>query len=35
MSTALEGVFVLKPRRLGDARGWFTESWNEALREKL
>jgi len=27
--TALEGVLVLKPRRFGDARGWFSETWNE------
>lgn len=27
-TTALPGVVILKPRRFGDARGWFTESWN-------
>ena len=27
-STQLEGVFVLTPKRFGDDRGWFTESWN-------
>ncbi len=26
--TALEGVKILTPRRLGDARGFFSESWN-------
>ncbi|MER0240306.1 dTDP-4-dehydrorhamnose 3,5-epimerase [Fulvimarina sp. MAC8] len=28
--TALDGVLILKPRRFGDARGWFTESYNAA-----
>lgn len=28
--TALPEVLVLTPRRFGDARGWFTESWNAA-----
>lgn len=27
-STFLEGVFVLTPKRFGDDRGWFSESWN-------
>ena len=26
--TALPGVLILTPRRLGDARGFFSESWN-------
>lgn len=26
--TDLDGVLVLTPRRFGDERGWFTESWN-------
>jgi len=26
--TSLEGVRILVPRRWGDARGWFMESWN-------
>ncbi|QHQ34089.1 dTDP-4-dehydrorhamnose 3,5-epimerase [Algicella marina] len=26
--TALEGVMVLKPRRFGDQRGFFSETWN-------
>ena len=26
--TALAGVLILTPRRFGDARGWFSESWN-------
>ena len=33
--TALEGVLILTPRRFGDARGWFSETWNrEALRAR-
>jgi dTDP-4-dehydrorhamnose 3,5-epimerase len=28
--TALSGVLILEPRRFGDARGWFTETWNAA-----
>ncbi|MEN3931045.1 dTDP-4-dehydrorhamnose 3,5-epimerase [Microvirga sp. W0021] len=32
--TALDGVIVITPRRFGDARGWFSETWNDArLRE--
>ncbi|MDY8108876.1 dTDP-4-dehydrorhamnose 3,5-epimerase [Fulvimarina sp. 2208YS6-2-32] len=32
--TELEGVVILKPRRFGDGRGWFTESFNTArMRE--
>ncbi|MDO8881430.1 dTDP-4-dehydrorhamnose 3,5-epimerase family protein, partial [Pseudotabrizicola sp.] len=27
-STFLEGVFTISPKRFGDDRGWFTESWN-------
>ena len=27
-TTALDGVLLLTPRRFGDARGWFAESWN-------
>ena len=27
-ATALPGVLILTPRRFGDARGWFSESWN-------
>lgn len=26
--TALSGVKILTPRRFGDARGWFSETWN-------
>lgn len=26
--TALEGVLILTPQRFGDARGFFSESWN-------
>ena len=29
-STALSGVLILIPRRFGDARGWFVETWNAA-----
>ena len=28
--TPLPGVVVLTPRRFGDARGWFSEVWNQA-----
>lgn len=28
--TALPGVSVIVPRRFGDARGWFSETWNRA-----
>jgi dTDP-4-dehydrorhamnose 3,5-epimerase len=28
--TAIADVLVLTPRRFGDARGWFTETWNAA-----
>jgi dTDP-4-dehydrorhamnose 3,5-epimerase len=28
--TALEGVVVLTPRRFGDDRGWFVETWSAA-----
>lgn len=32
--TALEGVLVITPRRFGDARGFFSETWNaKALAE--
>lgn len=27
--TALSGVFILTPARFGDARGFFSESWNK------
>lgn len=30
MPTALDGVFEIQPRRFGDQRGWFSESWNSA-----
>lgn len=26
--TTLDGVLILTPRRFGDDRGWFSESWN-------
>ncbi len=26
--TPLQGVLILAPRRFGDARGWFSETWN-------
>src|SRR6056297_3638214 len=28
VETALPGVVILVPRRFGDARGWFCETWN-------
>jgi dTDP-4-dehydrorhamnose 3,5-epimerase len=28
--TALEGVVIVTPQRFGDARGWFSETWNAA-----
>ena len=32
--TPLAGAYLLKPRRFGDARGWFSEVWNaRALAE--
>ena len=27
-TTALDGVVILTPRRFGDDRGWFSETWN-------
>lgn len=27
-NTPLPGVVLLRPRRFGDARGWFSETWN-------
>ena len=29
--TKLEGVFLLTPKRFGDARGFFSESWNRRV----
>lgn len=29
-ATALPGVMIVTPPRFGDARGWFTETWNAA-----
>jgi dTDP-4-dehydrorhamnose 3,5-epimerase len=29
-TTALEGVLLLTPKRFGDARGFFSETWNKA-----
>jgi len=29
VTTALEGLLILEPQVFGDARGFFTESWNE------
>jgi dTDP-4-dehydrorhamnose 3,5-epimerase len=28
--TALDGVVVFEPRRFGDTRGWFAETWNRS-----
>jgi dTDP-4-dehydrorhamnose 3,5-epimerase len=30
LPTALPGVLVIEPRVFGEARGWFTETWNNA-----
>ena len=27
--TILEGVFIIEPKRFKDARGWFSETWNQ------
>lgn len=32
--TSLPGVVVLTPRRFGDERGWFSETWNRNALEK-
>lgn len=32
--TPLRDVLVLTPRRFGDARGWFSESWNRHTLEE-
>lgn len=32
--TALPGVLLLTPRRFGDGRGWFTESWSARRMEE-
>jgi dTDP-4-dehydrorhamnose 3,5-epimerase len=33
-TTKLDGVMILTPKSFGDARGWFTETWNAArMRE--
>jgi len=31
IATFLPGVFVLAPRRFGDRRGWFCETWNRKV----
>lgn len=33
-NTALPGVLTITPRRFGDDRGWFSESWNRRVLEK-
>lgn len=33
-ATALPGVLILTPRRFGDDRGWFSETWNAAALAK-
>lgn len=30
IATELPGLVLLKPRRFGDERGWFAETWNRA-----
>ena len=32
--TSPPGVAVLTPRRFGDERGWFSETWNRAVLEE-
>ncbi|MCC5999897.1 MAG: dTDP-4-dehydrorhamnose 3,5-epimerase [Pararhodobacter sp.] len=32
--TSLPGVMVITPRRFGDARGWFSETWNKAAAQR-
>ncbi|MEO1611672.1 MAG: dTDP-4-dehydrorhamnose 3,5-epimerase family protein, partial [Pseudomonadota bacterium] len=32
-ATAIEGVKLIVPRRFGDDRGWFSETWNAAAME--
>ena len=31
--TPLPGVLILTPKRFGDARGFFSESWNKRVME--
>ncbi len=33
--TRLDGVVILTPRRFGDDRGWFTETWNAARMAEM
>ena len=33
--TAIDGVFILEPKLFGDARGFFTESYNRRVFEEL
>jgi dTDP-4-dehydrorhamnose 3,5-epimerase len=33
--TALAGVVILTPKRFGDDRGWFTETWNASTMAAL
>ena len=33
--TKLSGVIILEPRRFGDDRGWFCETWNKQTLEDL
>jgi dTDP-4-dehydrorhamnose 3,5-epimerase len=34
-TTMLPGVVVITPRRFGDARGWFSETWNRAALQEV
>ncbi len=34
-TTPLEGLLLLTPRRFGDARGFFSESWNKATMQAV
>jgi dTDP-4-dehydrorhamnose 3,5-epimerase len=33
-TTPLPGLLILTPKRFGDARGWFSESWNRRTLEQ-
>jgi len=35
IETKLEGVYILEPKVFGDHRGFFMESYNQSVMEKL
>ncbi|MCL4117546.1 UNVERIFIED_CONTAM: hypothetical protein GTU68_010461 [Idotea baltica] len=35
LPTALDGVIELIPQRHGDARGWFSETWNQQVLQSI